>query len=79
MLPGIGCRSSSLSVHADGKCLRADADGAGFQTTEKLPPPERIAVRLNSVDTDHFADDIRCIVRTVEGHSSVRYFHEHRS
>jgi len=29
---------------------------------EKLPTSDRIAVRLNSVNTDHFVDDIRCVV-----------------
>lgn len=36
------------------------------QTTEKLPAPERIAVRLNSVGTEHFAEDIRCVVSITE-------------
>ncbi|KAF9651339.1 beta subunit of citrate lyase [Thelephora ganbajun] len=46
---------------------RADKDAARHRllnllsTTEKLPAPERIAVRLNSVNTDHFVGDIRCI------------------
>jgi len=49
-----------------------DANGSKHQTTEKLPAQDRIAVRLNSVNTAHFIDDIRrivsiaeCIVRTL--------------
>ncbi|KAF9778704.1 citrate lyase beta subunit [Thelephora terrestris] len=47
---------------------RTDKDAARdrllnfLSTTEKLPAPERIAVRLNSVNTEHFVEDIRCVM-----------------
>jgi hypothetical protein len=43
----------------------ACTNDANCQTTEKLPAPERIAVRLNSVNTEHFVEDIRCVVSVV--------------